>query len=196
MSHLDERELILFYYDEPERPEGAGAHLADCESCRRAFEALQRDLASLDALPLPERTADYGERVWRRVEARLSRPRLDWRRLVTMPRLRLAAAVATLVVVAFVAGRWQGRTEPIPGVARERILLLAVGEHLERSERLLVEIVNADTTEDPGSTLQQARAGRLVSDNRLYRRTVERRDPQIAALLDELIASASWSRSA
>jgi len=186
MSHLDEREMILLYYGETPRSAATEAHLSVCESCRAHYEALQEDLTAIDALQPPERGDDYGSQVWRRIEDRLDRPRLNLRTLFSVPRLRLAGAVAVLVLVAFFAGRWQGRTEPIPGAARERILLLAVGEHLDRSERLLVEIVNADAGGGSEAVLLQERAGRLVSDNRLYRRSVQEQDPQVAALLDEL----------
>jgi hypothetical protein len=54
------------------------------------------------------------------------------------------------VVVAFVAGRWSGAPVPAPtpdavaSVAPERVLLVAVGDHLDRSQMVLVELLNAD----------------------------------------------------
>ena len=64
------------------------------------------------------------------------------------PRLALAGGVAVLVVAAFVAGRyWQAPAPAAPvtaeasaAVVRERILLVAVGEHLERSRVVLAEV--------------------------------------------------------
>jgi hypothetical protein len=67
---------------------------------------------------------------------------------------------------------------------RERVVLLVLGDHLDRSERLLVELKHADpSTEAP----LQAEARDLLSANRLYRESVKQAgDPVLAAALDHL----------
>ena len=71
---------------------------------------------------------------------------------------------------------------------RERILLVDLGEHLDRSQMVLVELVSAD---DSGGSvdisLEQSRAEQLVSANRLYRQTAASTgDAGMASVLDEL----------
>jgi hypothetical protein len=65
---------------------------------------------------------------------------------------------------------------------------VAVGDHLERSEMLLVELVNAGADGKPVDiSTQQQYAEELVGANRLYRQTVVRAgEPGVASLLDEL----------
>jgi hypothetical protein len=71
---------------------------------------------------------------------------------------------------------------------RERILLVDLGEHFDRSQRMLVELASADDT--AGSvdmSLEQSRAEQLVAANRLYRQTAASTgDAAIASVLDDL----------
>jgi hypothetical protein len=67
---------------------------------------------------------------------------------------------------------------------RERILLAAVARHLDRSQRVLVELSHADDA-DLGEL--PARAERLVAENRLYRQSAEQAgEAGLASLLDDL----------
>jgi hypothetical protein len=101
-------------------------------------------------------------------------------------------ALAASLLIAFLAGREFPRpatpvAEAIPEAARERIFLLAVGDHLERSQVLLVELTNAA----PGAALHRAAsqesAEALVSANRLYRASaVQAGDAGVASVLEEL----------
>jgi hypothetical protein len=70
--------------------------------------------------------------------------------------------------------------------ARERVLLVAMGDHLDRSEMVMAELVNATPgTADLGD--ESARARDLLGENRLLRQTALRTgDVRHAALLDEL----------
>ena len=71
--------------------------------------------------------------------------------------------------------------------ARERILLLAVGDYLDRSQMMLVELANTETHGPVDITAEQERATDLVSESRLYRQTaLHTGDVRVAALLDEL----------
>jgi hypothetical protein len=65
--------------------------------------------------------------------------------------------------------------------------MVAVGDHLERSQMVLVELLNARPGESMDISSQQKLAEDLVSENRLYRQAAQRdRDASVANLLDEL----------
>jgi hypothetical protein len=70
---------------------------------------------------------------------------------------------------------------------RERILLVAVGEHLERSRVILAEISNRTDGGPIDLSSEQAVAQDLVTTGRLYRHVaVSNGDPAMASLLEEL----------
>jgi hypothetical protein len=101
-----------------------------------------------------------------------------------------------LIGAAFVAGRMTRSTTPdMTGTmaestekVRERILLVDLGEHLDRTQMVLVELVSAD--DSSGSvdiSSEQSRAEQLVAANRLYRQTATSTgDAAMASVLDEL----------
>jgi hypothetical protein len=192
MKHLNEEDLVLFYYGESSA--GAEEHLGVCEECRASYQTLQRVLNSVDSLPVPDRAPDYESQVWRMVESRLPRRRLVSRWFAWRPMI-VAAAMAGLVVAAFFAGRsWQKPSrKPASTMAdsqvRERVLMVAVGDHLERSQTVLVELANAATPGKGGLDIsyEQRAAQDLVESNRLYRQTAASAgDDATANLLDEL----------
>jgi hypothetical protein len=201
VRHLNEEELVLHHFGDADRPAALDAHLEECAACRTALAAVGADLALSMPEP-PERGADYGAQVWARLRPRLAaEPRVvaiedAAARAVPRPPSRWRQAWAPLalaasLVLAFLLGRhWPHAVPPAPvsAAARERILLVAVGDHLERSEMLLVELVNAGTegkAVDISSEQQSAEA--LVGANRLYRQTVARAGDQgVASVLDEL----------
>ncbi len=170
MKHLSEEELVDAYYGE--KPE----HLAECEECRALFEQQREVLDSLRDSPVPERGAGYGGEVWTRLLPELPKPKSKrWAWLFMVP------AFASLLVVAFLVGR-SSKEQPIPEKARERVLLLSMSEHLERSQIVLAEVENTgDLTEE------RDRARELVGANRLLRETAERLgDHKDAAVLEDL----------
>jgi hypothetical protein len=192
MNHLTEEQLVLYYYGEGDGSPVVRAHLDTCEACRAEYASLQRVLNVVDSVPVPERDANYGAQVWNRLQPALGwkRPRgLSW---WPAPRWGAVALVATLIVAAFLAGRYYPKPPSATqtanaGQVRERILLVAVGDHLERSQTVLLEVVNAR----PGKPLDVAsdreRAGDLVAENRLYRQTAARTgDTRVASVLDDL----------
>jgi hypothetical protein len=70
---------------------------------------------------------------------------------------------------------------------RERVLVVAVGDHLERSKMLLVEIANADPAQGFPVLDQREVAEDLVYNNRLYRQTaMTAGDARVTGLLDDL----------
>jgi hypothetical protein len=191
MNHLNEEQLVLYYYGE-----GAGVpeiedHLGACEHCRESYHSLQRVLNSVDSLPVPDRGADYEGRVWRAIESRLPRKRSFWQRMGWRP-LAVAVSMAGLLIAAFFAGRTsshratQSAADP---QLRERILLVAVGDHLERSQTMLVELSNTSTPKQGHIDIsyEQQAAEDLLEANRLYRQTAASTgDEGTATLLDDL----------
>ncbi|HEV2195752.1 MAG TPA: hypothetical protein VGR55_09220 [Candidatus Acidoferrum sp.] len=198
MKHMTEEELIAYR-------EGVAAaqraviaqHLAACEECRAELERIEAVLAALDTLPVPNPGDDYGRHVWQQIAPRLpERPARWWQEWFEPKRLGTLAAVAALLVVAFLAGRITKRNQPGNDVAtkeqiRERVLVVAVGEHLGRSEMMLVELANAEPL-DPKQkrvdiSAEQHRAEDLLEENRLYRQTaLKEGDASLASVLDEL----------
>jgi hypothetical protein len=81
------------------------------------------------------------------------------------------------------------RNRQIPGISaetRERVLLMAMSDHLERSEILLVELAHAVPDENE-LKMERALARSLVTENRLLRETARSAgDESRAALLDDL----------
>lgn len=190
-KHYGEEALVLHRYGESPDREAVERHLAGCQRCREEYESLCRVLDAVDAAPVPRRGEDYVEQVWQRVAEVRPRRRVNLGAWFTGPRLALAGALAVLLLVAFVAGRVTGRPDaelgPLADEARERILLVAVGEHLERSQRVLIELVNADIRGGVDLSEAQPRARDLAADNRVYRRTAAQAgQPEIAGLLDDL----------
>ncbi len=197
MKHIEEEQLVLHYYGEHPDGKDLEAHLMDCAECRAEFQAIQRVLNTLDSAPVPERGAEYGAQVWSRIESRLgSRRRMAWFGWLDTRQMMFAASIAVLVLMAFLVGRY---TSPVaqPDAAqtaqtktevRERVLLVAVGNHLERSQMMLIELANAD----PGSgkldlTWEQSAAEDLLNANRIYRQTAASAgDTSTATLLEDL----------
>jgi hypothetical protein len=179
VSHLSEEDLILHNYGEAEDPETARAHLEACAACRDELARLREVLAAAQ-LEVPERPEDYGARLYERLRLRVPR------RKPLAPRLAIAAALAASLIAAFLAGRQTAR----PGFSapvRERILLVAVGDHLERSRIVLAELVHAPAEGSVDLSGERRSAQALAADNRLYRRTALRSgDTALAEVLDEL----------
>jgi hypothetical protein len=217
VNHLTEEQLVLYHYGDAGRGQDAARieeHLHACASCQADLGELRHLLAAVDSLPVPHRPDSYGAEVWARIQPSLGRDARTFadrlRAFLAPRRLVLIGGVAILVVAAFVAGRSLPRQQPAstPGTApvpvaapaaapqsaaadreqvRERILLVAVGDHLDRSQMALIELVN-----NPGGAVvdisgEQSRARDLVTENRLYRQTaLTTGEPGVASVLDDL----------
>ena len=197
MKHLTEEQLIDLYYSE-EGPEVA-RHLDVCAACARAYEGLQGDLADLKPLEPPVRSGDYGEQVWRGIENALAPlhpvTRRPWHRQGLWIGLCSAAACSLLVAAAFYAGRvWEHRqpqhavaSRPAAPVPEQRVVVVVLSDHLDRSERFLVELkhARADDTELASPLREEARS--LLAANRSARADAEQaRDPALSKALDHL----------
>ena len=192
MNHLDQERLILHYYGEEGETPAAALHLEECAECRALYASIQRVLNVVESLPVPEPEADYGAQVWQRIERQLP-VRRRWSLPAPWRWAGAAAAFASLLVAAFLMGRFypQGRrpetTAAADAQAGERVLLVAVGDYLERSQMILIELGNARPAGPLDISSEQARAEDLVGETRLYRQTAAHKgDVAVAGVLDEL----------
>jgi hypothetical protein len=199
-THLTEDDLVLHYYRELATAEETRveAHLAACDGCHETYRRLQRVLALVDetTVTAPDPAPNFERTVWAQLQPNLKpvrRAPLSW--FVLSPaRLAWAAAVVLLVTGAFFAGRLMPPAPAVvteqavsAGQVRERILLIDLGDHLDRSQMVLVELVSAEGANGADISGERARAEQLVAANRIYRQTASLTgDIAIAQLLDEL----------
>jgi hypothetical protein len=208
MNHLSHDEFVLSYYGEPSLRDDRRAHLAACEQCRGELASLASVLDRVTPVEVPEPADDYEARVWDRLQWRLRGDvgRASARRRRAEARPTLWIAMAAVVVLAFVTGLlWKspsGRvaespsstvatstseTTAKPSAEPNRILLVVVGEHIDQSERVLVELTNLTPEASTDISATRDRAQELLASNRLYRTTATTRgEEDVATLLDEL----------
>ncbi len=196
MKHRTEEELIGYRFGEVKERMEIAAHLKECAECRDAMTRIEAVFVALDAMPIPDPGEDYGERVWQRIAPRLAERKTRWWETVFVPqRLVALGGVLALVILAFVAGRWTKPRIPVAdqvdaAKVSERVLVVAVGEHLGRTEMVLMELENAPAQKGQkpiNISETQRRAGELVEENRLYRQTaLKDGDQAMASTLDEL----------
>jgi len=201
-QHLTEEQLVAHYYADDAARERAAAeqHIAGCAECAGRLAGLRAFLCAVEAPEAPERAESYGADVWGRLRAHLpEKPEKESRGWfgIGAQRWALGGALATVIVAAFFLGRWiQPKPQP-PTAAnaaaareqvRERILLVALSDHMDRSQMVLVELANASATGGKVDiSAEQSRAEDLVDASRLYRQTAAREgDLATANVLDEL----------
>ncbi|HEY8134126.1 MAG TPA: hypothetical protein VII12_19775, partial [Thermoanaerobaculia bacterium] len=175
MQHLTEQELVMHHYHDDESPAAIAQHLQSCDVCRAEYNSIRRVLALVDELPVPERGEGYGELVWNRLRWKLgseSRRRRTWQSML---------AAAAVVAVAFFAGQlWHARNaapgvapspsatraaegRSAPQIAKDRVLLVVVTDHLDSSERMLLQVANADVKRGLDLSNERERAEELVA---------------------------------
>ena len=203
-SHISQDDLILHYYGElaSGAKTNAEAHLRDCAECKAELAKLGQVLSAVneETFPVPPRPDEFEARVWASIKPQLQEHRptgwkAGWKAWFAPQRLVWAGALAAVIVVAFMAGRV---TKPPVEVAktgtqtgekvRERIVLVAVGNHLEKSQMMLVELVNAEAGKS-GFDLsgEQERARDLLTANRLYQQSAQKvGDPAVNKVLEDL----------
>jgi hypothetical protein len=206
MKHPKEEELIAYHSGEEGDRVGIAGHVADCPECRAELERIDAVLEAINSVPVPDPGEDYGQRVWRQIAPRLPERHGRWWSFLfgghesvnwlAPRRWVVVGAIAALVIAAFLAGRATrhgsvGEVAVDQGKVRERVLIMAVGEHLGRSEMVLVELANAEPhgagQEKVNISGEQRRAEDLLEENRLYRQTaLEQGDTALAGVLDEL----------
>jgi hypothetical protein len=197
MNHLSEEQIVLHYYGDAEEATEIERHLAACAECRAEFVRVQSMLRQIEPLEVPEPPATFEEKAWLNLRDRLPEKGGFFRRLFKLQagpqqKWAFAGVMALLLAAAFMAGRFWPRPEqqiahkPEPANP-QRVVLVAVGDHLERSQMLLVEIMNADAKGRIDFSSEQAEARDLLDSNHLYRVSAQQAgDPQVARLLDQL----------
>ena len=206
-QHSTEDDLTLYYYGEGRRRHDIERHLETCAGCAATYREIAGTLAIIAAPDVPERGEQYGLEVWQRIRHKLpERERSVWAALADffrLERLVFAAAAAMLVLGAFVAGRVWPRlpaasaprtagtflgttaaTTAASGDTRRRILLMSVADHLDRSDRVLTDIMNGSRGD---ISTEQRWADDLLDASRLYRQdAVDAGEQSVAAVLDDL----------
>jgi len=211
MKHVSEEQLVEHFYGEGS--DHVGTHLASCDQCARALAELEDDLAELKSQPVPERDAAYGERVWLSIGTRLEAypgRKKDWlqggwlkhRSFYTgLGRgLGYAVACSLLLSAAFFAGRvWEQQKKQVPIASvpmrvqppvkpqQQRVVVVVLGDHLDRSERLLVELKHVDTDNEQMINPLRDEARTLLAANRTFRQKAsEADDPELTTALRHL----------
>ncbi|MCC7032159.1 MAG: hypothetical protein IT179_04905 [Acidobacteria bacterium] len=206
MPHLTEDQLVLHHYgeDTDEEQREAVAHLAQCAECREGLDRLRHVLGMVTADSDPQAPDGFERVMWARLQPHIEGSRSregGWASWLGLRGPALAGGLAALVIAAFVAGRWSGApgVGPLPepvatvpagtaGDARpEGVLLVAMGEHLDRSQMVIVELLNADDTDPASLSAERERAADLVAANRLIRQSAEQAgEAALADVLDDL----------
>jgi hypothetical protein len=205
MMHLTDEDMIGQIYGECENTAAVERHLAGCQECAQNFAELKRDLAEVDRMEAPARDAGYGDRVWAAIAPMLPAYALEKRRWSLSSGwtlrsgwtkgLSYAAAIALLVACAFYAGQLVERKNH-PTVAQQKhtapqtkqpVVVVVLDDHLDRSERFLVELKHADF--DPAAVASPMRdeAKSLLAANRVCRKNAAQADdPELTTALDHL----------
>jgi hypothetical protein len=193
MKHLEEAELVEHYYEESANMGESERHLKACPVCAKRYAELCRDLDGVAAPTPPARSEDYVEQVWQSIRASLpvyEKPKSSWIRYYRP--LGWATACVLLVAVAFVAGRrWERKQASSVAVAvdpqaRQRVVIVFLGNHLDRSERLLVQLNHADGN-DLSALPLRSEARELLASNRLVRQSeMQAGNLKVEASLDRL----------
>jgi hypothetical protein len=193
MNHLTEEQLVEHYFAEGANRVVVETHLRICSRCEQVYQEISDALAVRPPEP-PAREPAFGKRIWQSIQGSLRPyPATPKRRHFSWPGFVLAGACLLGLAAAFFVGAlWQRwRIHPSEAAsspqAKERVVLFILNDHLDRSERLLVQLGHAgDENGDPDPSLQ-TEARQLLPDNRLYRQTLSGgRDPMMAAALDHL----------
>ncbi len=199
IRHLtDEEQVQLHDGDDELDLTWAAQHVASCAACREAQAALAWTFDTVSRQSLEEPPEGFERVMWARVSAELAAPPAPtWRAWFTWPRLTMAAGAVAVVLVAFLGGRWYGpltserQTMPssaavVASVAPEQVLLGTAGDHLERTQAVLVELLNADDRA-PVAGAERERAADLVAASRLIRQSAaDAGETSLAAVLEEL----------
>ena len=193
MKHLEEAELVQHYYKESANLGESERHLKACPLCAKRFAELCRILDGVATSTPPARREDYIEQVWQSIDASLpvyEKPKSSWIRFYRP--LGWAAACLLLVALTFFAGRrWERKQTSSVAVAvdpqaRQRVVIVFLGNHLDRSERLLVQLNHAEGN-DLSALPLRSEARELLASNRLVRQSaMQAGNLNVEASLDRL----------
>jgi hypothetical protein len=204
MTHLSEEELIAHAYGEGEMA-AVKRHLEGCAACSNTYTAIESDLAEMKFAEPPDRDAKYGEKVWASLSGLLpayESAKWNWLRGGRWRGLSYAAACALLLACTFVGGRlWERQqaqsstkisSQKNPQQAAHvqqpaRVVVVVLSDHLDRSERLLVELKHADAESIEMASPLRDEARSMLAANRICRQKAQQQDdPRLATALDRL----------
>jgi hypothetical protein len=215
MKHLTEEELIAQALNEGAGavagpiPGPIEDHLKACTECADSYLVLLTDLAAMRSMAPPERDQSYGERVWESLAPSLAAykprrwgwwPRRDWPSAGPNPKwwrgLAYAGAGALLMVGAFFAGsQWEHWKQGPPTASVEHkapqtkqpIVVVVLDDHLDRSERFLVQLKHADLDSAAMASPMRDEARSLLAANKVCRqKAAQTSDPELTQALDHL----------
>jgi hypothetical protein len=182
MRHLSQEELVEQYYEpaDAEASRDLSRHLEECEECAAEFAAMESDLDALRPMEIPEVGENYGEQVWARVASSLPPRPLKRTRLMWWRGLAYAAGVAVLLGSAFYGGtlyeEWHHHKmilargpKAAPPQPQPKVVVVILSDHLDRSERLLVELKHADVDEADLLKPLPEEARNLLAANHVFR---------------------------
>lgn len=194
MKHLSEDEQMEMYYDEGS--EAAKAHLKACRECAAEYAKFKRSVDAIKSEEIPQRGPDYGDFVWQALRPQLipyEQKTAGWQGWSWWKTATAAAACLALMTAAFIGGRfWEHRTSTGSDLAanvqpQQRVVVVVLTDHLDRTERLLVQLNHADSGDKVENAQLQTEARELLASNRLYRVSANKEgDPALAGALDRL----------
>ncbi len=198
--HPTEDDLVLLFYGDasPDEERRLAGHVETCAQCQPVWQEITGSLAAVDAAGVPEPPADFERVMWARVQREIEGLRPEpvrwWAPQYWLPAVSLAVVVLAVTVGTqlWSGGNPAGDAGSAEGLAAsqpERALLIAMDDHLERSELLLVELMNADLSQPEAVRLgyERAAADDLLLSSRLYRQTATHTgNVELAAMLEDL----------
>lgn len=194
MKHLGEDELVEVYYGEGSSE--ANAHLKACRECTAQYSRLHQSLDAIRPAEVPLKGADFGEQMWQSLRPQLipyQKKTVNWLGWTQWKTAALAISCATLLVAVFFGGRyWERFTTKKANVAAnsqatQRVVVVVLRDHLDRTERLLVQLNHSDLQDRSENEELQSEARELLASNRLYRTAASNQgDPELAGALDRL----------
>jgi hypothetical protein len=197
--HLTEQEMMEQAYGEGSNRAAVEQHLRHCRGCAGQFAELERDLAGVDKMTAPARDAGYGQRVWASIAGSLPAYAPErrgwaasWHAGWWLKGLSYAAACALLASSGFYAGRlWEIKNHPqspmlstaqaAAGAAtqpvakpqqRQPIVVVVLNDHLDRSERFLVQLKHADMDSAAMVSPMGDEARSLLAANKVCRKNL------------------------
>jgi hypothetical protein len=194
MNHLGDEEMVELYYEEG--TSAYEAHLKACRQCSAQYAEFKRSLDAIAEVPMPQRSADYGDRVWANLKPGLipyQKRTAGWHGWTNWRTAAVVACCAFALAAVFLGGRyWERFATKTTAVASnpqaaQRVVVVVLTDHLDRSERMLVQLEHAASNDPRDNTELQSEARDLLASNRLYRVTASNAgDPEMAGALDHL----------
>lgn len=194
MQTVSDEKLLMLFYGELAEPEAAALRqrMAEDEALTKRFAELS---GFLEELPdsAPEKDANYGRRVWARVEMRLDLQPAKSRGWFRPWRLAGGALVLGMVAVtAFQLGRISEAVDPstqyVAGDGAEaRVFNAGLQTHMESAARLFATVANTDAGISVDVESEKEWASVLLVANRLYRYAAEQNGQhRVAAVLRDM----------